>query len=511
MIVGLDFGTTNSIISYWDEKAQQPVVYSYRHQVYTPSAVAYEEDKLVDIGENAMTYWEDNHEQVVLCRFFKPLLSHESKADWKAKGWSHEQTPIAVARDYIQALLQKSADSLEQNMDGQKITKLVVSVPELWQKGLVNTGAERLQKILTQDLKLPVDRLMSEPLAAVAYYIWKAQLKPEEKQRVLVCDMGGGTFDVSFCEVSSKGVVVRAFDGNDDNRAGVFELKAILKNVYRSNNQPIEEESFAFNRDLWKLDRTIQMPTTAERLQAAYKNYDRSPERYGRQLNTGVSIGGMKVTAADAFEAFEKVRLGIIEVLDRLSKQLGGKIPFEQLLLVGGFSRYFLVRKTILDYFDLKEDAPEVKQFSLNDSLYAIAHGSALIAAGQVEVSEFFPHSIYYQGFEWNGKKIDIPITEAGKSQNKNGLMFSEYKVKILGQEFKLEGYILLNGYKAEKKSFAKEVTIPFTVESDWRYRIGVEIDRSNVAHCVVEDKDQKLYRIPIGELFRHGMYVTKQ
>lgn len=510
MIVGLDFGTTNSIISYWDEKAQQPRVYSYRHQVYTPSAVAYEEGALVDIGENAITYWEENHEQVTLCRFFKPLLSYESKADWKAKGWVHAQTPIAVARDYIQALMLKSADSLEQNIDGQKITKLVVSVPELWQKGLVNTGAERLQNILTHDLKLPVDRLMSEPLAAVAYYIWKAKLKTEETKRVLVCDMGGGTFDVSFCEVSAKGIVVRAFDGNDDNRAGVFELKAILRNVYHSNNQSLDEESFDFNRDLWKLDRTIQMPTTAERLQAAYKNYNRSPERYG-QLTTGVSIGGMKVTAADAFDAFEKVRLGIIEVLDRLSKQLGGQIPFEQLLLVGGFSRYFLVRKTILDYFNLKEGSPEVKQFSLNDSLYAIAHGSALIAAGQVEVSEFFPHSIYYIGFEWNGKKIDIPITEAGKSQNKNGLMFSEYEVKILGQSFLLEGYILLNGNKAEKKEFDKEVTIPFSVEPDRRYRIGVEIDRSNVAYCVIEDKDQKRHRISIGELFRHGMYVTQQ
>lgn len=510
MIVGLDFGTTNSIISYWDEKAQQPVVYSYRHQVYTPSAVAYEEGKLVDIGENAITYWEENHAQVALCRFFKPLLSHESPAEWKAKGWTHEQTPPEVARDYIQALLQKSADSFEQNMDGQKITKLVVSVPELWQKGLVNTGAEQLQKILTQDLQLPLDRLMSEPLAAVAYYIWKAKLKSGEKKRVLVCDMGGGTFDVSFCEVSAKGIVVRAFDGNDDNRAGVFELKAILRNVYQSNNQTCDEESFAFNRDLWKLDRTIQMPTTGERLQTAYKNFHRSPERYG-QLDTGVSIGGMKVTATDAFEAFEKVRLGIIEVLDRLSKQLGGQIPFEQLLLVGGFSRYFLVRKTILDFFNLTEDAPEVKQFSLNDSLYAIAHGSALIAAGQVEVSEFFPHSIYYIGFEWNGKKIDIPITKSGKSQNKNGLMFSEYEVKILGQDFVLEGYILLNGNPVEKKPFDKKVNLPFTVEPDHRYRIGVEIDSSNMAYCVIEDKDKKLYRIPLGELFRHGMYVTRE
>jgi molecular chaperone DnaK len=385
------------------------------------------------------------------------------------------------------------------------IEDLVVSVPELWQRGVVNQGAENLMKILRDDLKLPVRQLLSEPVAAVAYYIWKSQLAEGAKKRILVCDMGGGTFDVALCEASRNTVSVIDFDGNDSNQAGVSDLKGILRNVYGRAERPIDETSFEFIRDLWDLDRNIVMDANGRKLELAYRNYENSPERYGAM--PVFNSGELSVTAADAFEAFDGIYKGIHTVLNKIKQRQGGHLEFDQLLMVGGFSQYFLVRKTILDYFKLAETHEKVKIIPRNDSLFAISYGATLVAANQVEIKELYPHSIFYIGYSWSQQEVEIPIITAGKEIKPDTPHFAKQEVKIIGNDFDLKGYVQMEGDAKRQQEFKKPVKLNFKADLDKRYKIGIEINRSNMAVCVIRDAANQEHKIPLGELFKKGIY----
>lgn len=509
MIIGLDFGTTNSIISYWDELTGRVEVFSYGNDKYIPSAVVYQDGELMEIGEEALTYWRSNQQQTSIYRFFKTLLS-DGEVEKLSQNGSLPKTPREVTRDYLEYFLLKNDKSFVKSQE-KPISQIVVSVPELWQKkGIANKGASKLEAILKHDLGLPLKQLVSEPVAAVAYYIWKSNLKNGEKKKVLVCDVGGGTFDVCYCSATKDSVEVELFEGNDDNRAGVYNLKQILRNAYQRKKIPIDENSFQFKSDIWDLDKNIQLDANTKRLARAYSHYQKDPKR-----NDGAvfNIQRGEIFCSDVFEAFSKIREGIYQVLDRMAERTGSKssLEFDQLLLVGGFSRYFLVREAILGYFSLSDEDPKVKIVNRDSSLYAIAHGAALVASNQVEIKEYYPHSIFYIGSNKNGKRVEIPILTAGDPIIPNQPKFADKKVRINGQEFELEGYVLLGGASKEKESFKKHIRIPFKLDYSSHYQIGIIINRSNLAKFVIKKhgENQEYYEIDLDELFDRGIYVV--
>ena len=509
MIVGLDFGTTNSIISYWDNQAQKPATFSYKGKDYVPSAVAYEDGELIAIGSDALNHWVNNHDEVNLCRFFKPLLPLEDAAEWTNRNWHSKMAPRKVTSDYINHLLRQSAASIEKNSDSP-ISKLIVSVPELWHNQAVNTGAEELIKVL-DELNMPEPTLISEPVAACAYYVWRSQLPIGEQRRVIICDMGGGTFDVSVCDVyrqaeSHDKISVVAFAGNDNARAGVQFLRSLLSNIYNDNGRVSDPTSFEFKRDLWKLDDSIRIDINGERLKKAYAGYKESPEHF-KNLSV-FSFDGMKVKADHAFLAFHDIEEGIKKVLSDIEEQLGPNYHIDNILMVGGFSRYFMVRKVIADFFDLEEADSKISLFNHQDSLYAISKGASLIAAGKVEIRELYPHSIFYIGYNaQNDAQEEIQVIKAGSSSNK-GPNFSDRKVKIVGRHFDLEGYILLEGKM--RREFKTHIVIPSHIDIEKECEIGIEIDRSNLAKMVIRNSrnNDELHYISLGKLFDNGLYV---
>lgn len=505
MTVGLDFGTTNSILSYWDGK--KPVKYDFAEQFYIPSAIAYNENKLISIGNGGLTYWKSHKGEVELLRFFKTLLSYDDPKEWRKRGWNHIKSPREATKDFLEYLLITSKDSFTEN-EG-KIKNLVVSVPELWQNAAANKGAENLLKVIENDLGLQVNQLLSEPVAAVAYYVWKAKLKKGEKRRILVCDMGGGTFDVSLCEASKNSISVKAFGGNDNDQAGVFKLKEILRNVYKRLNKKVAETSFEFKKDLWELDKNIKLEVNGERLSSAFESYQKDPVRWGEI--PVIKSGDLEVRAIDVFSAFKRINTGIQEVFDKLKKRNNGTIDFDQLLMVGGFSQYFLVRKTILDYFGLNETHEKVKIVPKKDSIYAISYGATLAAAGIVNIEENYPHNIYFQSLSEKNETVPILIFGGGKEFKPNTPVFAKTRVKIIGNKFPLEGFVELEGDKELIVPFSKPLELQFKTNPKEKYRIGVEINRSNMALCVIEDEDSQLHQIPLGELFKEGIYEIKE
>lgn len=493
MKVGLDFGTTNSIISYWDENSQRSELFQYNNKTYTPTAIAYSNSKVADIGENALDIWRNDHEEINLYRFFKTYLSKEEQT-LSAFGWNENKLPSELTKDFITEFISRSSNSIVKNKGA--IESIVVSVPELWQKNIVNRGASNLENIF-RELNLPLKQLISEPLAATAYFIWKHNELVKAKKKVLVCDMGGGTFDVALCDVEGDIIKVLAFDGNEDNKAGVFDLKEILKNIYTRNNIAIDEDSFEFKNDLWELDKQIQTDRYNTILEENYEKYHSNSTQNDRAI---FKVNGRTIFLSDIYEAFPPIKESITTVLNKLSKEKNNSFQFDYLLFVGGFSRYFLVRKTILDFFNLTEEDEKVKIIPKQDSLFAVSYGASLVAADKIQIKEYYDHSIFYSGHDEKNKEIDIPIIKSRDIITHGKPFFSEQEVYIKKvNEITLEGYILENGIT--RKDFAKQIKFSFSVSKEEAYCPGIEINRANVAYFVLKDSRNAIHKFEIGEL----------
>ena len=134
-------------------------------------------------------------------------------------------------------------------------------MPEIWQRDIYNLGRERLQELIKKDLGLEKQliQLVSEPIAAASYYAWEMQRRAQEKNtnpfqgNLLVCDMGGGTFDVSLCRIySNNKIEVLYFDGEGDKgleSAGVAFDKNIVQIAYQKQfGEQIQENDSKFIR-----------------------------------------------------------------------------------------------------------------------------------------------------------------------------------------------------------------------------------------------------------------------
>lgn len=503
MKVGLDFGTTNSIISYWDENSQRSELFQYNNKTYTPTAIAYANATVADIGESALDIWRNDHREINLFRFFKTYLPKDEQT-LSACGWNEKKLPSELTKDFIAEFISRSSNSIVKNKG--EIESIVVSVPELWQKNIVNRGASNLENIF-HELKLPLKQLISEPLAATAYFIWKHHDLVKSKKKVLVCDMGGGTFDVALCDVEGDIIKVLAFDGNEDNKAGVFDLKEILKNIYKRSKIAINENSFQFKSDLWELDKQIQTDRYNQRLEEKYNAYLADKDEADEAL---FKVNQKNVFLKDIYEAFPPIKESINSVLNKIGKENKQNFQFDYLLFVGGFSRYFLVRKTILDFFNLTEEDEKVKIIPKQDSLFAVSYGASLVAAEKIEIKEYYDHTIFYGVHDIKNKRIDIPIIKTRDIITQGKPLFSEQEVLISeDNEFTLKGYILENGVK--RKNFAKQIKFSFPVSKNEWYRPGIEISRANVAFFVLNDSNNnQILRFEIGELLNSETCLIK-
>lgn len=201
--IGLDFGTTNSILSYMENGNLTCFKYNMIEE-YIPSFIAYE-DGFIEIG-NAARHTASQNLKIESYGNFKMRLPLKD-SDF-AKYFQNGKTPMEVTADYLKELL-LNRESQSFTKERGNIVGIVVSVPEIWQRDIYNLGRERLRGLIEQ-LGLPLIQLVSEPVAAASYYTHEVQKQAENNDQqffignLLVCDMGGGTFDVSLCHISGQ-------------------------------------------------------------------------------------------------------------------------------------------------------------------------------------------------------------------------------------------------------------------------------------------------------------------
>ncbi|AMW30754.1 Hsp70 family protein [Arthrospira platensis] len=497
--IGLDFGTTNSTISYLENG--KPVAFKYGGQQESiPSFIAYEDDGYIDIGKAARQAAASDPQMESYGNFKMDLPLTENFAN----NYSSKHTPITVTTDYLRQLLLSPENTYSFRCQQGEIEGLVVSVPEIWQRDISNRGRENLQSLIAHNLGLEKQliQLVSEPVAAAAYYAWETQRRHQQENQepfqgnLLVCDMGGGTFDVSLCRVyGDKKVEVLYFDGEGDRgleSAGVaFDRRCVIQAYKKQNGTEPDLNSQEFMNLLQSFE-SLKIDGH-DRYTKKLKNYCKSPSYLAEKTLYSFS-NGYTITNGEVDEAFQPIAEGIRRVLERVNQWLAThQEPCDRLFLVGGFCQFYLVQKTILDALKITEKDPRVdNDFNLIQSAFAISYGACLIANGLVQPRETYIHTIgIVVGMMTASMEVEetfIPIIEGGANLDDLASLrfadippleaFHDTPEVILGVVPQSKGQIF-------KKVLPDTVKLPRNVASE-KWRVGMRVNRSQVAYLAI-------------------------
>ena len=218
-IIGIDLGTTNSCVAVM-EGGKPTVIPNAEGDRTTPSVVAYTKDGERLVGKVAKRQAIVNHENTVIS------IKREMGTNYKAKINGKEYSPQEISAMILSKLKQDAESYL-----GEKVTQAVITVPAYF-----NDSQRQATKDAGRIAGLDVLRIINEPTAAaLAYGLDKGENK---NQKILVYDLGGGTFDVSILEIGDNVFEVLSTNGNTRLGGDDFDNRIIdfLVEEFKSQN-----------------------------------------------------------------------------------------------------------------------------------------------------------------------------------------------------------------------------------------------------------------------------------
>ena len=215
-IIGIDLGTTNSVVSVL-EGGEAKVIANREGNRTTPSVVAFKDGER-QVGEVAKRQAITNKDTVMSV---KRHMGSDYKEEVAGKSYTPEEISAMILQD-----LKETAE----NYLGEKVTHAVITVPAYF-----NDSQRQATKNAGTIAGLEVERIINEPTAAALAY---GLDKEEEEEKVLVFDLGGGTFDVSILELGDGVFDVLATSGDNKLGGDDFDEKIIdyLVDIFKKEN-----------------------------------------------------------------------------------------------------------------------------------------------------------------------------------------------------------------------------------------------------------------------------------
>ena len=229
-IIGIDLGTTNSCVAVM-EGGEAVVIPNSEGARTTPSVVGVSKNGDRLIGQVAKRQAVTNYDNTVIS------IKRHMGSDYKAHMGGKDYTPQEISAMILQKLKADAEAYL-----GEKVTEAVITVPAYF------TDAQRqATKDAGQIAGLKVHRIINEPTAAALAY----GIDKEEEQKIVVYDLGGGTFDVSVIEIGDGVQEVLATAGNNRLGGDDFDKKVmdwIVSEFKKTNGIDLSGDKMAMQR-----------------------------------------------------------------------------------------------------------------------------------------------------------------------------------------------------------------------------------------------------------------------
>lgn len=515
--IGIDFGTTNTVISYYADN--EPIGFHYpamHPSIYIPSVVCLTASGDPLVGYEAMSEAGDTSNSFYKAmKMYLPLDDAERKEqNWPTRSKGKQYKPEDVIKMFFTKLLKNGEkDSFETREEA--IDEIVLCVPHVWNREITHKGREKLKKIL-ESLGMKVARIVSEPIAAAAYFIFRYQEKFKNNfvGNLLVCDFGGGTFDVTLCKIHDTGKVEELLnDGNGLSslglgRAGVFFDDALIKKAnLRKHQREIMEGGSEYHELYSQLQ--LKKNTSSTRINAALELTLQEKEADRNSTPIISPINGIGFYFDDIMESFEPVKAGMLEVLERLDAKISERnLKIDALFLTGGFNQFLLCNKTIVDYFT-KDKPKTVIDAALDANIagLSISYGACMIANGIVSIDEKFPHSLGFIAYKHEvdvrkePQKIHVPLIKGGKQLNNySKVTLSDDQFLIsLDRNGKLNFKFFIDMYdnSADRRELIfSDIELPGSTRMGTKWKIGMRIDLSQIVYVVFAGIDGQKHEI---------------
>ncbi len=320
MIIGIDLGTTNSLVGYFDDKEGIPKIIPNRlGKNLTPSVVSMDEEERIYVGETAKERLLLFPEQSA--SVFKRTMGSDQKYKLGAKEFTAEELSSFVLRS-----LKEDAEVFL----GEPVQEAIISVPAYF-----DDARRKATKRAGELAGLKVERIISEPTAAaIAYGLYHE----DQNSKFLVFDLGGGTFDVSVLELFHNILEVRAVAG--DNYLGGEDFTEILEKIFYKKT--------GIDKDTLDIKTLHHIREQAEKCKCSF--YDGPRGKISCNING--ELAECTVDIKEYEEAskplFEKIRLPIKRSISDANISLS---EINKVVLIGGATKLPLVRDFVSKLF----------------------------------------------------------------------------------------------------------------------------------------------------------------
>lgn len=229
-VIGIDLGTTNSAVAVL-EGGEPKIITNPEGARTTPSVVAFKDGE-IQVGEVAKRQAITNPDTV------SSIKSHMGEAGYKVKVGDKEYTPQEISAMILQYIKKFSEDYL-----GEEVTQAVITVPAYF-----NDSQRQATKDAGKIAGLKVERIINEPTASsLAYGLDKG----DKDEKILVYDLGGGTFDVSILELGDGVFQVLSTNGDTHLGGDDFDQKVmdwLIAGFKQENNIDLSKDKMALQR-----------------------------------------------------------------------------------------------------------------------------------------------------------------------------------------------------------------------------------------------------------------------
>jgi molecular chaperone DnaK len=347
-IIGIDLGTTNSVVAVMDGKEPTVIVNEAGSRI-TPSVVAWDDKGEVLVGQIAKRQAVTNPENTVysskrfIGRRFEEMTEEAKRVPYKVtKGkngdaWikvrDKEMAPPEVSARILAKLKKAAEDFL-----GESVTEAVITVPAYF-----NDSQRQATKDAGKIAGLEVKRIINEPTAAALAY----GLDKKENEVIAVYDFGGGTFDISILEVGDN--VVQVISTNGDTHLGGDDIdnhimKWLMAEFLKTSGLDVSNDKMVIQRLKDAAEQAkIELSSTQEStINLPFLTADASGPKH---LQVNLTRAKLEQMIAPLIErTMEPVRKALADA-KKSPKDI------DEVVLVGGSTRMPLVQKTVTEFF----------------------------------------------------------------------------------------------------------------------------------------------------------------
>ena len=351
-IVGIDLGTTNSLVAYWDNQAGRPVCVPGPYgSTLCPSVVSLDPDGRVIVGEPARRRLLTQPERTIYSvkrlmgrgpadiqdelKLFPFHIDPSSKNVIRVKLGEKVFTPPEIS-----AFILRELKNWAEACFGETVDRAVITVPAYF-----NDAQRQATKDAGKIAGLEVLRLVNEPTAAALAY----GLHEKQRGRVAVYDLGGGTFDISVLKLisTSDGDIYQVLSTNGDTHLGGDDIDNLLQSFVHELVLQHDEIDFSPHGEL------------AQGLRRALiivKHQLSESETATLRFSLPNGTVFIHEFTRGAFEAL--IRPVVDRTMDPVRQALADArlkpADMDEVVLVGGATRTPLIRRTVQEFFGRK-------------------------------------------------------------------------------------------------------------------------------------------------------------